>query len=71
MTQTTDNRRDTSPTERIGMVVYILMENRGRKFTTMELAKAVSLQHHSMWTMLCKLSRKLPIVQEIDGWYIP
>jgi hypothetical protein len=71
MLLTFDDRKNTLPTERVGMVVFILMDNRGRKFTTMELAKAVSLQHHSMWTMLCKLSRKLPIVQEIDGWYIP
>lgn len=64
-------QRDTIPTERIGLVVYLLMDERGRKFTTQELAAAVSLQQGSMWLMLCKLSRKLPIVHEFDRWYIP
>jgi hypothetical protein len=65
------DREDTLPTERIGMIVYILMANRGKKYTTAELAGIVGLQHHSMWYMMCKLSRKVPIVQEIDGWSIP
>lgn len=71
MLLTFDDRKNTLPTERVGMVVFILMENRGTKFTTAELAQAVSLQHRGMWRMLCKLSRKIPIVQDIDGWYIP
>lgn len=63
-------RDETIPTERIGMVVYILMDRRGEKFTTAELSRAVDIQHHSAFRMLQKLSRKLPIVQDIDGWYI-
>jgi hypothetical protein len=67
----TNSRGETLPTERIGVIVYILTENKGTKYTTADLAQRVSLQHASMWKMLCKLSRVLPIVQEIDGWYIP
>jgi hypothetical protein len=58
------------PTERAGIVVYILMSNRGKLFTTAYFAHRVSLEHHSAWEMLCKLSRKIPIVQELDGWVI-
>lgn len=56
------------PTERAGMVVYILMANRGQKFTTAFFAQRVSLNHSGTWKLLCKLSRKIPIVQDIDGW---
>jgi len=63
-------RRDTLPTERAGMVVFTLMENRGKKFTTAYFAQATGLQHHSVWEMLCKLSRVLPIVQDLEGWRI-
>lgn len=65
-----NNRNDTLPTERVGVVVYILTANRGVKFTTAFLAETVDLKHHSVWMMLCKLSRVLPIVQDIDGWYM-
>lgn len=52
------------------MVVFILMDNRGKKFTTAELAEKIGLHHHSTWDMLRKLVRKVPICQDIDGWYI-
>jgi len=65
-----ENRGDTLPTERVGVVVYILTTNRGRKFTTSYFAEKTGLRHHSAWEMLCKLSRVLPIVQDIDGWYM-
>jgi hypothetical protein len=64
------NRGETLPTERVGVVVYTLMDNRGAKFTTAYFAEITGLRHHSVWEMLCKLSRVLPIVQDIDGWYI-
>lgn len=70
MVLTTDDNKDILPTERVGIVVYILMDNRGKKFTTAELALKVSLTHQGMWAMLAKLSRRLPICQDIDGWYI-
>ena len=65
-----NNRGDTLPTERVGVVVYILSTNRGCKFTTGYFAEKTGLRHHSTWEMLCKLSRVLPIVQDIDGWYM-
>jgi len=70
MLLTTDRRKETLPTERAGMVVFILMENRGCKFTTAFFAEKTGLQHHSTWEMLCKLSRVLPIIQDLDGWRI-
>jgi hypothetical protein len=63
-------QKELLPTERAGIVVYILMANRGKLFTTAYFAQRVSLNHGSAWKMLCKLSRKIPIVQEIDGWVI-
>lgn len=71
LTTDSQNERDTLPTERVGIVVFLLMDNRGERFTTAELARAVSLQQGSIWLMLCKLSRKLPIIHEFDCWYIP
>lgn len=70
MILTADSDSDILPTERVGLVVYILMTNRGVKFTTADLARRVSLTHQGMWAMLAKLSRRLPICQDIDGWYI-
>lgn len=70
MILTTENQKDILPTERVGMVVFILMDNRGKKFTTADLARIVSLTHQGTWAMLAKLSRRLPICQDIDGWYI-
>lgn len=70
MILTTDDRKDVLPTERVGIIVFILMDNRGKKFTTAELAGYVSLTHHGTWAMMAKLSRRLPICQDIDGWYI-
>ncbi len=67
---TIDEREETLPTERTGMVVYVLMENRGQKFTTAYFANLTGLQHNSVWTMLSKLSRVLPISRDMDGWYI-
>lgn len=61
---------DILPTERVGVVVWLLMDNRGKKFTTAELAQRVSLTHQGMWAMLAKLSRRLPICQDVDGWFI-
>lgn len=63
-------RIETVTTERVGMVVYILLTNRGRRYKTGFLAAEIGLQQHSVWEMLCKLSRVLPIVQEVDGWVI-
>jgi hypothetical protein len=63
-------QKDLLPTERAGIVVYILMANRGKLFTTAYFAQRVSLTHDGAWRMLGKLSRKIPIVQEIDGWVI-
>jgi hypothetical protein len=70
MLLTFDDRKNTLPTERVGMVVFILMDNRGKKFTTSYFAEKTGLQHHSAWEMLCKLSRVLPIIQDLDGWRI-
>lgn len=64
------NRAETLPTERTGIVVYTLMDNRGQKFTTAYFAELTGLQHHSAWEMLCKLSRVLPILQDLEGWWI-
>lgn len=67
---TIDEREDTIPTERIAYVIYILMDNRGQKFTTAELARMVDLEHNGTWKLLRKASRRVPIVQDIDGWWI-
>lgn len=64
------NRAETLPTERTGMVVYTLMQYRGQKFTTAYFAELTGLKHHSTWVMLCKLSRLLPIRQDLEGWWI-
>jgi len=66
----TADKHETLPTERVGIVVYTLMDNRGEKFTTAYFAQMIGLQHHSTWEMLCKLSRVLPIIQDLDGWRI-
>jgi hypothetical protein len=66
-----DNPKDLLPTERIGLVVFLLMRHRGKKFTTAEIARSVGISHMGAWYMLEKLSRVLPISQEIDGWCIP
>jgi hypothetical protein len=64
------SRLDTLPTERVGLIVWTLMDNRGQRFTTAELARLTHLQHNSVWAMLAKLSRVLPIRQSLDGWYV-
>ena len=64
------NYDDVLPTERVGIVVYLLMTNRGRRFRVAELAELVSLTNQGMWAMLAKLSRRLPIAQDSDGWYM-
>lgn len=56
--------RDTSATERIGIVAWHLAE--GRPLTTSEAAHLVGIGHRGAWAMLGKLSRVLPIVQ-VDG----
>lgn len=58
------------PTERIGFLVWTLMDNRGKHFTTAELASLVGLRHNSVWAMMGKLSRVIPIHQTLQGWYI-
>lgn len=65
-----DKKEEVLPTERTGVIVYVLMSHRGQKFTTAQLAQRVGLTHNGAWRMLCKLSRKIPICQEIDGWVI-
>ena len=60
--------RDTVTTERVGLVVYLLMVNRGKRFTTSDLAVRLDMEHRGTRYMLEKLSRVLPIVEEIDGW---
>lgn len=70
MTPTIDDRGELLPTERIGIVMFILMDNRGQKFTTAKLAELADIKHSGVWKMLSKLSRKIPIIQEIDGWVI-
>lgn len=61
---------DTLPTERVGIVVYTLMRKRGKRYTTAQLAQLTGLRHGSMWAMLAKLSRTIPLHQEVDGWFI-
>jgi len=65
-----DIRIETVTTERVGIVVYILLTNKGRRYKTGYLAAEIGLQQHSVWEMLSKLSRVLPIVLEQDGWVI-
>jgi hypothetical protein len=66
----TNERDDTLPTERVGIVVCALMEERGKRFKTADLARLTGLRQRSMWAMLAKLSRSLPLAQDHDGWYI-
>jgi len=63
-------RDETLPTERVGVVVYILVTNRGQKYTTAYFAEVTGLTPHSTWEMLCKLGRVLPLVQDFEGWRI-
>jgi hypothetical protein len=62
--------RETVTTERVGLVVFLLMESPGVKFTTAKLARRVQMQYGGMDKMLCKLSRVLPLCRDSDGWYI-
>lgn len=64
-------RRETVTTERVALVAWLLCNNRGVKFTTADLARRVDLGHAATWAMLDKMSRAVPIVQDIDGWWIP
>lgn len=57
-------------TERIGIVVYTLMNPRGRKYTTAALARRVGVAHRSMWRTLDKLARVLPLCRDLDGWFM-
>jgi len=52
------------------MVVYILLTNRGHIFSTAYFANHTGLQPQSVWDMLSKLSRVLPIVRDMGGWVI-
>jgi Mn-dependent DtxR family transcriptional regulator len=63
-------RTDTVTTERVGIVVYILLTNKGRAFSTAYFADHIGIQPQSVWDMLSKLSRVLPIVQDMGGWVI-
>ncbi len=58
-------------TERIGLVVYTLMRPRGRKHTTAKLSALAGIAHSSVWRMLDKLSRVIPVCRDVDGWFIP
>jgi hypothetical protein len=52
------------PTERVGLVVWRLWHR--RSLTTVEIAELAGVTRAGAWTMMDKLSRKLPIVL-VDG----
>lgn len=58
------------PTERIGMVVLLLAENREQRYTTADIARYAEISHAGAWAMLSRLSRKLPLACDPDGWYL-
>lgn len=61
--------RDTVTTERVALVAHLLMVRPGLKLTTADVARRVEMTHNGTWRMLSVMSRVIPLVQDIDGWY--
>jgi DNA-directed RNA polymerase specialized sigma subunit len=62
--------RDTITTERVAKVVMILANNRGRNYTTAQIAHITQMSRSGAWMMMTKISRVLPIAQSQDGWML-
>lgn len=60
-------QEDYITTERVAIVVHRL--TLGRKFTTKEVSALTGINRHSAWSMLCKISRVLPLCYE-DGYWV-
>ena len=56
------------PTERVGLVVWRLWHRRA--LTTVEIAQLAGVTRAGAWTMMNKLSRKLPIVWMNGKWIV-
>jgi len=67
---TIDEGDDLIPTERIAFVAWFLTYYRPQKFTTAQLAEMVDMEHNGMWKLLNKAQRKIPLLRDIDGWWI-
>ena len=63
-------RGEMIPTERIGSVVHMMTVHAGCKFTTADIARYAEISHAGAWAMLTRLSRKVPLACDADGWYI-
>lgn len=61
--------RETVTTERVAMVAHLLMVRPGLKLTTADVARRVEMTHNGAWRMLSVMSRVIPLVQDLDGWY--
>lgn len=57
-------------TERVGLVVWLLAAERGRKHTTADIARRLGVTYGGAWAMLGKLARVLPIAADSDGWWM-
>lgn len=53
-------------TDRVTVVVWALAE--GRKLTTADVARMTGLRWKGAYRLLCRVSRIIPIRQDIDGW---
>ena len=51
-------------------MVWLLSSNRGVKFTTAEIARRAEITYQGAHYLLNRLCRTVPIVREIDGWFI-
>lgn len=61
--------RETVTTERVALVAHLLMADPGVKLTTADLARRLEMTHNGTWRMLSVMSRVVPLVQDVDGWY--
>lgn len=64
----TDMLDATTPTERIGLVAYLLAQ--GHTTTARQLAGDLAITEHGARKMLEKLSRVLPLINDGGVWRI-
>ena len=61
-----ENGRDWTPTERISWTTWQIAH--GEVLTTKQVAESTGISWHGAQKMLCRMSRRLPILQLNGGW---
>lgn len=61
-------RSELVVTERAGYIVYLLM--RGKTLTTAEIANVLGMTPNGAWQLMSRLSRKVPLRQDLGYWFI-